>query len=63
MTGLASDVTMKATKIILTGPDADAMNEDGKTPVVEPETSTEFVKPAFAYTAPAYSFTVYRITR
>jgi alpha-L-arabinofuranosidase len=63
LAGLPSDVTMKATRTVLTGPDADAVNEDGKAPVVKPQTSTESVTPAFAYTAPASSLTVYRINR
>ena len=63
LAGLASDVTMKATKTVLTGPDADAENEDGNAPVVKPEASTESVKPIFPYTAPANSLTVYRINR
>jgi alpha-L-arabinofuranosidase len=63
LAGLASDVTMKATKTILTGPDADAVNEDGKAPVIKPQVSTESVKPVFSYTAPANSLTIYRIDR
>jgi alpha-L-arabinofuranosidase len=63
LTGLASDVTMKATRVILAGPDADAVNEDGKTPVVKPQASTESVRPVFTYTAPANSLTIYRISR
>jgi alpha-L-arabinofuranosidase len=63
LAGLPSDVTMKATRTILTGPDADAVNEDGKEPVVKPQASTESVKPAFVYTAPANSLTVYCINR
>ncbi len=61
LAGLASDVTMKATRTVLTGPDADAVNEDGEAPVVKPEASTESVKSDFTYTAPANSLTVYRI--
>jgi len=63
LTGLASDVTMKATKSILTGPDADAVNEDEEAPVIKPQASTESVKSVFTYTAPANSLTVYRIDR
>ena len=63
LAGLPSDVTMKATKTVLTGPDADAVNEDGKTPAVEPQESTESLRPAFTYAAPANSLTVYRIDR
>ncbi len=63
LAGLPSDVSMKATKTVLTGPDADAVNEDGKTPVVKPDESTESLKAAFTCTAPAHSLTVYRIDR
>jgi len=63
LAGLPSDVSMKATKTVLTGPDADAVNADGETPVIEPEVSTESVEPAFVYMAPANSLTVYRIDR
>jgi hypothetical protein len=54
---------MKAAQTILTGPDADTVNEDGKAPVVKLELSTESVKPVFTYTAPANSLTVYRVKR
>jgi alpha-L-arabinofuranosidase len=54
---------MKATRTVLTGPDADAVNDDGKAPVVKPEESTESVKAAFTYTAPANSLTIYPINR
>jgi len=63
LAGLESNVMMKAAKTVLTGPDADAVNEDGKSPVVKPEESTESVKPVFTYTAPANSLTVYRINQ
>jgi alpha-L-arabinofuranosidase len=63
LAGLASDVTMQATKTVLTGPNADAVNEDGKAPVVKPVVSTESVKVDFTCTAPANSLTVYRIDR
>ena len=54
---------MKATKTVLTGPNADAVNEDGKAPVIKPEQSTESIEPTFRYTAPANSLTVFRIDR
>lgn len=63
LAGLPSGASLKATKTVLTGPDADAVNEDGKTPVVKPKESTESLSPAFTCTAPANSLTVYRIDR
>lgn len=63
LAGLPTDVSMKAVKTVLTGPDADAVNRDGEPPVVRPESSTATVTPAFAYTAPACSLTVFRIDR
>lgn len=63
LAGLPSDVSMKAVKTVLTGPDADAVNKDGEPPVVKPENSTETIKPNFAYFAPAHSLTVFRVTR
>lgn len=63
LAGLSSDVSMKTVKTVLTGTYADAVNEDGKSPSVKPEESTEFVKPIFTYTAPANSLTVYRMDR
>ena len=61
LAGLASDVTVKATKTVLTGPDADVINEDGETPVIKPEVSNESVKASFTCAVPAHSLTVYRI--
>lgn len=63
LVGLPTGVSMKAVKTVLTGPDADSVNKDGEPPVVRPESSTETVTPAFAYTAPACSLTVFRINR
>jgi alpha-L-arabinofuranosidase len=54
---------MKAIRTVLTGPDADAVNEDGEPPAVKPESSTETIEPSFAYTALACSLTVFRINR
>jgi hypothetical protein len=54
---------MKATRTVLTGPDADAVNEDGRASVIEPQASAESAKPVFACTAPANSLTVHRIDR
>lgn len=61
LAGLPSEASKKAIKTVLTGPDAAAVNEDGKAPVVKPEESTESVKSVFTYTAPANSFTVFRV--
>ena len=60
--GLPSDVSMDAVKTVLTGPGPDAVNEDGKTPVIKPETSPRTIKSGFSYSAPANSLTVFRIT-
>lgn len=63
LNGMASKSTLRAKKTVLTGPDADAVNEDGKAPVITPETSSESVNSAFSYTAPAHSLTIYRISK
>ena len=59
--GLKSSQKMKAIKTVLTGPDATAFNEDRLEPAIKPVTTTETVNPDFTYTAPANSFTVYRM--
>jgi alpha-N-arabinofuranosidase len=61
--GLSSKAKVKATKTVLTGPNAVAVNEDGKAPVVKPEAFTESVNPSFTFTVPANSSIVYRIDR
>jgi alpha-L-arabinofuranosidase len=53
----------KTVKTVLGGGDADAVNEDGKPPVVKPETSELTVKPSFDYEAPANSLTIFRIKK
>ena len=63
MAGLAGNVTMKATRTVLTGPNADAVNEDGQAARIKPQVSTESVRAGFTYVAPANSLTVYRIDR
>ncbi len=63
LAGLPSDVSMKAVKTVLTGPDAEAVNEDGEPPAVKPASSTETIRPRFAHIAPAHSLTVFRIHR
>ncbi|MBN1780355.1 alpha-N-arabinofuranosidase [bacterium] len=61
--GLDSDSEMKAIRTVLTGPDADAVNEDGKDPVVRPEASGVSAGPDFACNVPANSLIIYRIER
>ncbi len=51
---------MTATRIVLTGPDADAYNEDAQPPVIKPVTELVTLKTSFAYEAPANSLTVFR---
>jgi alpha-L-arabinofuranosidase len=57
----AKSLSTNATKIVLTGSDADVVNEDGKTPAVVPQTSPITISPTFEYEAPANSLTVIRI--
>ena len=52
-----------ALKIVLSGTDADVVNEDGKPPLVKPERSELTVAPVFDYEAPANSLTIFRIKR
>src|SRR4030042_1013397 len=52
---------LKATKTVLTGPDADAFNEDGQPPAVKSAANEVTLKPTFDYDAPANSLTVFRI--
>ncbi len=54
------ETEMTATRIVLTGPDADAYNEDGQPPVIKPLTEQVTLKTSFAYEAPANSLTVFR---
>ncbi len=62
LSGLTSTGPFNAVKTLLTGPDADAVNEAGKQPQIVPIGSTETVQSNFIYAAPAHSFTVYRIS-
>lgn len=55
------EADMTATRTVLTGPDADAINEDGKEPVLKPVTSEVSLKSSIDYEAPANSLTVFRI--
>ncbi|MFC1551177.1 alpha-L-arabinofuranosidase C-terminal domain-containing protein [Candidatus Latescibacterota bacterium] len=63
LAGIQSGSSLKAIRTVLTGPNADVANEDGKAASVKPESVSETVKSAFAYTAPSNSLTVFRITR
>lgn len=59
LSGLAGE--LHVTKTVLTGPSADACNEDGQPPVVKPVSNDTTIKPDFDYEAPANSITVFRI--
>ena len=63
LAGLSATATLKVMQTVLTGPTADAVNEDGKPPVVKPVTSRFTVKPTFDYDAPANSLTVLRLQK
>ena len=54
---------LKAAKTVLTGPSADAYNEDGQPPAVKPVSSETTLTPAFDYEAPANSLPVFRIKK
>ncbi len=60
LAGLAAAET-QATRTVLTGPNADAFNEDGQPPTVKPVSTDMTFKPAFDYVAPANSLTVFRV--
>lgn len=55
--------TLRATRTVLTGADADAYNEDGQPPAVRPVASELTVGPIFDYEAPPHSLTVFRVRR
>ncbi len=61
LSGIPSGSRFEAVRTVLTGPSADAENEDGKTPVVKPVSETLKLKTTFAYEAPANSLTVFRL--
>jgi alpha-L-arabinofuranosidase len=48
-------------RTVLTGPSADAFNEDGKAAAIKPVTTELKLKTAFDYEAPANSLTVFRL--
>lgn len=54
------DSDMRGTRTVLTGPSADAVNEDGRPLAIQPVTIEVSVKPNFEYIAPANSLTVFR---
>ncbi|MEY4488824.1 MAG: hypothetical protein RIQ79_1332 [Verrucomicrobiota bacterium] len=57
----AKNLPPRATKTVLAGPDADAVNKDGQPSPTQPQTSPFPIAPAFDYEAPANSLTVIRI--
>ena len=58
--GLPPATSFETTKTVLTGPNPDAVNEDGRPPVVRAETSQLPLKPTFDCEVPANSVTVFR---
>jgi alpha-L-arabinofuranosidase len=62
LSGLTSR-ELRATRTVLTGPSADAFNEDGEPPAVLPVSGKATVTPTFEYTAPAFSLTIFRFER
>jgi hypothetical protein len=60
---LAEGTEFPARKTVLTGPGADSVNEDGKSPAVYPARSTTSVRSNFVYEAPANSLTIFHINR
>jgi alpha-N-arabinofuranosidase len=62
LAGLAAG-DLRAVKTVLTGADADAFNEDGQPPAVQPVSSEMTLQPTFEYDAPACSLTVFRVRR
>jgi alpha-L-arabinofuranosidase len=61
--GLKPDAKMKTIKTVLSGPDANAFNKDGETPLIQPAKSSESVGAQFLANVPAHSLTVYRLDR
>ncbi|MBI1387181.1 MAG: alpha-N-arabinofuranosidase [bacterium] len=58
-----SDNARRAVRTVLTGPSAEAFNEDGRAPVVKPIVSEVIIAPVFDYEAPANSLTVFRFMK
>jgi alpha-L-arabinofuranosidase len=57
------ETEMTATRTVLTGPAADAYNEDGQPSVIKPVTEQVTLQTPFAYEAPPNSLTVIRFRR
>ncbi len=57
----AAGLATSAQRIVFAGDDADLVNADGQPPVVQPKVETVSVSPKFEYTAPANSFTIFRL--
>ncbi|MCF3650651.1 alpha-L-arabinofuranosidase C-terminal domain-containing protein [Synoicihabitans lomoniglobus] len=60
LSGLSSDRKFTAQRMVLTGPSADAINEDGREPAVKPVSTSTTITATFHYQAPANSLTVLR---
>lgn len=60
LAGLAAG-ELRATRTVLTGPNADAFNQDGQEPAAKPVAGEVTLKPTFDYEAPANSLTVFRV--
>lgn len=61
LAGLSGEVP--AARTVLTGPNADAFNEDAQPLAIQPTLSEVSLKPRFDYEAPANSLTVFRIRK
>jgi alpha-L-arabinofuranosidase len=57
----AANLPTQATRTLLAGPDAKAVNDPGKTPAIQPRTDSIAIAPAFDYGAPANSLSIFRI--
>jgi alpha-N-arabinofuranosidase len=54
---------VKATRWLLTGPEAESFNEDGQKPVIQPAADEVTLKENFEYSAPANSLSILRFSR
>jgi hypothetical protein len=62
--GLYAELIQNPTeRIVLTGPSADAVNEDGRPPGVRPKAGSTELSAHFDYTAPPNSLTILRVHR
>lgn len=57
----AAGLATSAQRIVFAGDNADLVNADGQPPVVQPKVEMVSVSPKFEYTAPANSFTIFRL--